>query len=368
MKILIVTTHLDLGGIGVYTLSLSSALKEAGIEVVVASSGGSLAHELERAGIEHITIPVNTSSDIGFHTLISVARLSSLVKERGIDIVHAQTRVSQVIAYFLCRKTGAGFVSTCHGFFKMKWFRHILPCWGERTIAVSEAVRQHLVCDLKVPKERISTIHNGIDPRRFNPDVSAADKGLIRKQYCLGPGPVVGIVSRLSKVKGHKYLIGAFAKLLQMIPDAQLLIIGDGARGYKNSLVSLASDLGVSSKTFFYPSCKDTTIPLSVIDIFCHPSLQEGLGLSILEAMAMRLPVIASNVGGIYTLIKHRINGLLVPAMNECALAEGIAQIISDPDMARRMGIASRQAVLRDFTLDIMRDKVIEVYEQLIRR
>ncbi|MFA5069627.1 MAG: glycosyltransferase family 4 protein, partial [Candidatus Omnitrophota bacterium] len=184
----------------------------------------------------------------------------------------------------------------------------------------------------------------------------------------LSPGPVVGIISRLSKVKGHKYLIGAFAKLSQMIPDAQLLIIGDGDRRYKDSLMSLAEDLGVSSKTFFFPSCKDTAMPLSAIEVFCHPSLQEGLGLSILEAMAMRLPVVASNVGGIYTLIRHKVNGLLVPAMNERALAEGIAQIISDPDMARRMGIASHQAVLKNFTLDIMRDKVIEVYNKVMGR
>ncbi|MFA5069113.1 MAG: glycosyltransferase, partial [Candidatus Omnitrophota bacterium] len=175
MNILILTTHLDLGGIGVYTLSLSLALKEAGMAVVVASSGGALVHELERAGIEHVYIPVKTSCDIGFHTFVSVVRLSSLIRGRGIDIVHAQTRVTQVIAHLLCRKTGARFVSTCHGFFKMKWFRRVLPCWGERVIAISDAVRQHLVCDLKVPKERVSIIYNGIDPKRFNPDMPAAD-------------------------------------------------------------------------------------------------------------------------------------------------------------------------------------------------
>ena len=365
MKVLLLTSHLDIGGVGIYTLSLALSLKEAGVDVIVSSSGGVLVYELEKSGIEHIRIPVNTSSDIGFHTLLSVFKLSSVIRQRGIDIVHAQTRVTQIIAHCLSRKTGAFFVSTCHGFFKMKLFRKIFPCWGARTIAISDAVRQHLVCDLGVSKDSIDIIYNGIDAKKFSPHASTMDKAIIKKQYSLHDGPVIGIISRLSKVKGHQYLLGAFAKVSEKMPDAQLLIVGDGPQKYKDSLDSQAKVLGISSKVYFYPACKDTVIPLSVIDVFCHPSLQEGLGLSILEAMAMELPVVASDVGGIYTLIKHKVNGFLISSMDEQALAEAILQILSDPDMADRMGKASRKIVLKNFTLDIMRDKVIEVYKEV---
>jgi glycosyltransferase involved in cell wall biosynthesis len=365
MKILLLTTHLEIGGVGIYTLSLAIYLKKAGIDVTVASSGGELTDDLKEAGIKHINIPVNTSADIGFHTIISVFKLSAFIKQNGIDIVHAQTRVTQVIACMVSRKTHSAFVSTCHGFFKMKLFRRIFPCWGDRTIAISDAVRQHLVCDLKVPKERISIIYNGIDVQRFKPGLSYEDKQLIKKQYSLSTGPVIGTISRLSEVKGHRYLIGAFASVLKSVPDAQLLIVGDGPHRYKNSLISLSENLGISSKVFFLPACRDTTIPLSVIDIFCHPSLQEGLGLSILEAMAMERAVVASDTGGIYTLIKHDVNGILVPPKNEQALTSAIIQILSNSDRAAQMGKLSRQMVLENFTLDIMRDKVIEVYRHI---
>jgi len=365
MRVLLLTTHLDLGGVGIYTLSLALSLKEAGLDVIVSSSGGELVYDLEKAGIEHIYIPVKTSSDIGLHTLISVFKLSHIIRKRCIDIVHAQTRVTQVIAHILSRKTGAFFISTCHGFFKMKLFRRVFPCWGAHTIAISDAVRQHLVCDLKVPKDNISIIYNGIDAKRFKPDASTADKRLIKKQYSLRDGPVIGIISRLSKVKGHRYLLGAFRKVLEKMPNAQLLIVGDGPRRYKDSLNAQAEALGISSKVFFYPACRDTVIPLSVIDVFCHPSLQEGLGLSILEAMAMELPVVASDVGGIYTLIKHKVNGFLIPSMDEQALADGIMQVLLDPDTAHKMGKLSREIVLQNFTLDIMCNKVIDAYKHV---
>jgi glycosyltransferase involved in cell wall biosynthesis len=365
MKILLIATHMNLGGIGVYTLSLAHALKEAGEEVSVASSGGQLVQDLKRLRIEHIQIPVNTSSDIGLHTLSSYSKLMPFVKERRIDIIHAQTRVTQIIAHMISRKTDAVFVSTCHGFFKDKFFRRLLPCWGQHTIAISEAVRQHLVCDLKVPKERTSLIYNGIDIKRFNPVISMDDKTHIRKRLHLGDGPVIGIISRLSTVKGHKYLLKAFTKILKKVASAQLLIIGDGSRKYRNTLQSLAGYLGISSKVKFHPACIDTVTPLSIIDVFCHPSLQEGLGLSILEAMAMKIPVVASDVGGIYTLIKHRVNGLLVASMDHEALADSVVEILSDSTMAEQMGACSRKIVEENFTIDIMREKVIEVYKNV---
>ncbi len=365
MKILLMTTHMNLGGIGIYTLSLARALKEIGEQVTVASSGGRLVEDLKHLGIAHIQIPVNTSSDIGFHTLYSYSKLKIFVKEQGIDIIHAQTRVAQIIAHMLSRKADALFVSTCHGFFKNKLFRKLLPCWGCHAIAISEAVRQHLACDLRVPKERISLIYNGIDAKRFNPAISMNDKTHTRRQLRLGDGPVVGIISRLSAVKGHKYLLEAFAKVSKKIANAQLLIIGDGPKQYRNTLQSMAGCLGISSNVKFHPACKDTVAPLSVIDVFCHPSLQEGLGLSILEAMAMKIPVVASDVGGIYTLIKHKVNGLLVASMDHEALADGVLEILSDNRMAERMGSCSRKIVEESFTINIMRDKVIEVYRNV---
>ena len=104
MKILLLATHLNLGGIGIYTTSLAVQLKALGNEVIIASSGGELAEDIKQKGITHIDIPVNTSADIGFHTFISYLKLLPVIRDKSIDIIHAQTRVTQIIAYMLSGK------------------------------------------------------------------------------------------------------------------------------------------------------------------------------------------------------------------------------------------------------------------------
>lgn len=366
MNILLLTTRLNLGGIGVYTASLARALKKKGVEVIVASSGGELTDELKKNNIEHINLAIDTSADIGAHTLMAYFRLSSLIRERGIQLIHAQTRVTQVIAHLLSKREKVAFISTCHGFFKRRWFRRLLPCWGERAIAISDAVREHLVNDMKVSKDRIRIIYNGIDIERFNRAPSFGEKSLIRNQLGLKEHSTIGIISRLSDVKGHKYLFGAFARMSHKFPGLQLLVIGDGPPGYTKELKALAESLGIEDRVLFHQACRDTSIPLSVIDVFCMPSLQEGLGLSIIEAMASGLPVVASNVGGIYSLIKHGENGLLVSPKDEDGLAEAISEILNNPSLAKKMGNISKELVKEKFGLDLMAEKTLKLYQEVI--
>jgi len=355
---------LNLGGIGIYTTTLAKALKKRGEDVIVASSGGELLRGLEKAGIEHVYLPIDTSADIGLHTLKVYLQLSRLIRERGIQIVHAQTRVTQVIAALLCRKTGSFFVSTCHGFFKRRLFRRLFPCWGQRVIAISDAVREHLVNDLKFPKERVRIIYNGIDIDKFDKVYSEHEKSLIRREYGLRDVTTIGIISRLSDVKGHRYLLGALAKLLPRFSDIQLLIVGDGPAHYREGLKELARTLGIEDSVIFHEACKDVSMPLSVMDLFCMPSIQEGLGLSILEAMATGIPVVASDVGGIYTLIKHKKNGLLVPSKDEYALADAILKVLNNKAMAEEMVRLSKEIAREKFALGIMVDKVLKLYAE----
>ena len=368
LKVLLLATRVNLGGIGVYTLSLAKALKARGIEPIIASSGGELLEDIRKQGIEHIYIPVDTSADIGLHTLIGYFRLSRIVKDNAIDIIHAQTRVTQLIAALLSRRFSMPYITTCHGFFKKRLFRRFFPCWGYRSIAISDAVRQHLVYDMNVTKDRIRLIYNGIDITRFNRQVSLEDKAHIRKEYKLKDLPTIGIVSRLSEVKGHRYLLGAFSKILRRFPDTQLLIVGDGKPRYLEYLKSIVDSLSIQDKVIFHPSCRDTYIPLSVIDIFCMPSVQEGLGLSIIEAMASGVVVVASDVGGIYSLIKDGENGFLVNPKDEEGIAEAIISLLLDKHMARKMADRGRSIANERFTLDIMTEKVISVYKELIKK
>ncbi len=364
MKILLLTTHLNLGGIGCYTLSLAKSLKKHGHNVLVVSSGGDLVSELNREGITHIKIDINTKSELSPRVFLAVFRLRSIINKEGIEIIHAQSRVTQVVADRVAKLSRAPYVTTCHGFFRPHWARRVFGCWGDRVIAISEAVREHLVNDLRVKKEKIALVHNGVDIAKFSHLYSEDEKEKFRAEAGLGSGPVMGIIARLSPVKGHKYLLAAMREVVNLRPDAQLLIVGEGPS--KEGLLNQTIILGLKKNVIFLGSTLDTTKPLSVIDIFALPSLKEGLGLSIMEAQAAGIPVIASNVGGIYTIIKDNENGLLIPPKDSLSLAQAIMKLINNPKLAKKMGERGREIIREKFSLDKMTEKIEEVYIQCV--
>ena len=136
MRILLLTTHLRIGGIGVYTVTLANALQKMGHIVFVASSGGELEKEL-LPEIKKARIPMGTKSIVSPKITATIYRLWELIKEEEIDIIHAQTRVAQFAACMLTSMTKVPYVATWHGFYRPHFFRKVLPCWGALTIAIS---------------------------------------------------------------------------------------------------------------------------------------------------------------------------------------------------------------------------------------
>ena len=144
-----ITTHLNIGGISNYVLSLSKALKDSGVEVVLASSGGELESEFRNLGTSNNNIEIMTKSEFSPKIFISIPSIVRLIRKKRIDVIHAHTRVSQVAAWMASFATGVPFVSTCHGYFK-KRARGVMDTWGRKVIAISAAVKKHLIDDLGV--------------------------------------------------------------------------------------------------------------------------------------------------------------------------------------------------------------------------
>lgn len=375
MNVLYLTNHLNIGGITSYVLSLATGFKKRGHNVYIASSGGELISRFIAEGIVYIRIPTKTKQEFSPTVLISLFKLLKYINEKEIHIVHSNTRVTQVLGCFIQRFSGIPHISTCHGFFKARFSRKIFPCWGKKVIAISEAVKEHLVLDFGLRHQDIRVIYNGIDIDKFKilpPKRDPAKGGENAKikieakdKFGLGESPVVGIVARLSDVKGHIYLIQAMKNVLEKIPDVELLIVGEGRM--KEDLINLTGHLGIEKNVFFVPSVMDTSDALSAMDLFVLPSLQEGLGLSIMEAMAAGLAVVGSDIGGLKSLIRHGHNGLLVKPADVEGLSCAILELLKDPQKRTILGSNARDFIKQNFSQNKMVTQTERVYLECLR-
>ncbi len=366
MKVLLLTTHLNIGGISTYVVNLACKLKQQGKEPVVASSGGVLVARLEKEGVTHYTIPIKTKNAAHPKVLFSVLQLMEIIKKEGVGIVHAHTRVAQVAAALLRRFTKVPYITTCHGIYKRHLFRRLFPCWGARVTAISEPVRESLVNTFKVAKNQALLLPNGIDVDSYNKSLSDKDKKGLKDFFGLRHEDiVVGSIARMEEVKGYQYLIRAVPYVIKNNPNAKFFLVGEGK--YKPTLLKLAEELKVTEHIVFADAMEDVNIPLGLIDVFVHPPIyEEGFGLCILEGMSSKKPVVVTNVGGIYMMVKDGLNGFLVPPRDPQALAEKISQLIDDAPLRDQMGEEGQRIAIEQFSLEGLCGKLNGTYEEVM--
>jgi len=364
MRILHITTHLDKGGIASYIYSLAMALKKEGHSVEVASSGGQLRDSFIEHGIRCVDIPIRTKKEISPSVALSYFALKKYLKNNRVDVMHAHTRVTQVLGCFLSRRLQIPLVTTCHGFFKPRWHRRVFPCWGEKVIAISSQVKNHLIHDFKVSPSRIYLVHNGIDLKKTR-EYSGEQIDNIKKEIGIPEGCiVVGTVGRFSSVKGFEYLIEAAREVLKNNPNMVFVIMGQGKE--EENLKKLAKDSHLEGKVIFFKPIRDSFEYLPVLDIFVMPSIQEGLGISILEAQSQNIPVIASNVGGISDIISDNVTGLLIPPRDPSEIAKAIIRLSKDKDLCQTMRVNAFNQLKKEFSLEKMVERTKEVYEDAV--
>jgi len=365
MNILILTNHLNYGGVSVYACQLASLLvRKYGEKVFIGSRGGDLEAELARGGIRHIHLPLTTKCEVSPKVFVSAFKLASLVRREKIDVIHANTRVTQVLGALVSVLTRRPMVTTRHGYFKRRLGRVFMPCWGRRVIAISDQVRDHLAYDFDVPTDRIDLVYNGIDPQQFVPH-AAAEIAAQRQAWGIDAGKmVVGHIGRLSSVKGQKHMILAASILRGRRPELRWVIVGDGKE--EKQLRSLIAEKKLADIVRLCPSAGNTSLALAAMDIFVMPSLQEGLGISILEAQAQGVPVVASRVGGVPTVIEDGATGLLVSSGDPPAIAAAVERLLEDRSLAQAITARAKKRVVEAFTLDTMTQKTRAVYQSVL--
>ncbi len=366
MRVLHVNTHMNIGGIGQYIVSLAKALKQKRIECFVASSGGELEAELVRLDIRHIRLDMKTKFEFGPKVFRAASRLARIIEDNKIDLIHAHTRVSQVAAYLASRRTGIPYVATCHGYFNAKLSRRLFDTWGEKVIAISEAVRAHLEKDFKVDPKRIEVIYNGIDLQRFSNIYSADQIARARRSLGIQRGNVIGTMGRLSSIKGQKFLIEAMKEIASKSKDTYCLMIGSGRE--EAALIDLSRALGLEERVIFTGAAyMDIPLYLACMDIFVLPSIEEGLGLALLEAMSLGRPCVASATGGIKDIINDGVNGILTPVGDSHAIAKAVLKILHDKELAKDMSKSAKDFVRGRFSIEAMADNMIDLYRRAIR-
>jgi glycosyltransferase involved in cell wall biosynthesis len=228
----------------------------------------------------------------------------------------------------------------------------------DQLIAVSRMIEDKLVTEGRTAAP-VRRIYNGVDLSRYEHTEPCCT---LPEEYGMEPGSqIVGVVARLEPEKGHATLFEAWPQVLRAVPDAYLLIVGEGSR--RESLEALARDLGIAHRVVFTGRRDDVPAVTAALDVAVLPSYREAQGLSILEALALSRPVVASNVGGIPEMITDGVNGLLVPPRDADALAAAIVRLLKDHPFADTLGRAGHDMVHDRFCIDLMVDAVQGIYE-----
>ncbi len=302
-------------------------------------------------------------------SLASLARAAGFIRRHRIQIVHATDRPRDAsYASLLGRMTPALCVVHMHapvaGLSRP-------TLWGMRNaaaiFAVSESVRGHLI-DLGMDARKIHTAHNAVDPDYFDPDRQPDASPSIRSQFGIpAAAPLVGIAARMNPWKGQYELLGAASQLRQTFPDLHVMILGADVPDMRAEFEKRARDGGIAERVHFGGFQKDVRPFLHEFDLFVHPSYGEPFGLSIVEAMAMRKPVIACNSGGVPEIITHGQDGWLVEERSVEGVATAIATLLNDRELGRRLGQRARETVCNRFTPRLQSAAVTKLYADLLR-
>jgi len=360
MNILQILPKLEVGGVETGTIDLSRELIKRGHKVIVVSGGGRLVKNLIELNIRHIELPAHKKSPF---TIIScIKKLEAIIRDEHIDIAHSRSRVPNIIAFFACRHTGAKFITTAHGYYSTHFISRITG-WAKFVIVASSVIGRHMISDFGVPHERIRLIPRGVDLDRFKfnmPSVSAK------------PEYRIGVIGRITPIKGHAFFLQAIARVVRLFPKARVVIVGDAPGEkpeYLEKLKALTRQLDIDRFVEFLGARYDIPKIMADLDLLVLPSIgQEAFGRVIIEAGASGVPVIATAVGGAAEIIEDGRTGILVRPGDMLEMVNSIIKVLKDRELSKNFAIEARRKVEREYSLSMMAEDTIKVYEEAHKR
>ena len=354
------------GGALVDLLRVLERLNRQSFEPIVLLSHGDFHTGLfDRIGIKtiHLHLPPWRKGKSLPRIPFAIYRLISLLKHEDIDLVHLNDADDIATVGIACKWVGIPCVVHARSEMEPRKFKKLWVHRADQVIAVSEAVRQAAVLG-GISLERIRVIHSGIELSFFS-EVTEALR--IRNQYGFEDRVVIGTVANLSPIKGPDLFLEAMSLVCRERPEVVGLWVGADDHRIQEGLEHRAKELGIGGRLVFTGFQLDVWPYLSAMDLFVLPSLEEGFGLVLLEAMSLAKPVVATCTAGAAEIVDDGKTGLLVSLADTEALAEAIMLLVKNTPQRKAMGEAGRQRVKENFSLERQIHEWESVYSLLLR-
>ena len=371
--VLQVLPSLVTGGAERGTIEIAGAIVADGGTAIVASEGGPMETDLRRVGALHLKLPAASKNPLAMYR--NVARLEQIITAYNVDIVHARSRAPAWSARAACQRTGCHFITTFHAPYNFanalkKRYNQIMA-EGERVIAISEFIAEHVREHYDVDRTRLRVIPRGIDIARFDPDRVSAERMIqLSTRWRLPDGvPLVLMPGRLTRWKGQTVLLEALAQLSGI--DYRCVMVGSdqGRAAYRRELEALIARYGLGSRASIMDECNDMPAAYMLSDVVVSASTDpEGFGRVVDEAQAMGRPVVASDHGGASEQIIAGHTGFLFPSGNAEALAAALRKALTlAPEARARLHDEAIARVRSDFTKDLMCARTLGLYREVLR-
>jgi glycosyltransferase involved in cell wall biosynthesis len=352
IEVLLLVGRFEVRGSSAYTLRLATGLAREGLAAKIVAADARrvsplVANRLHIREFRRLDAPLWGA--VVFRFLLNEMRRNPprLIHLQSPRVLRQGTR--------LARALQRPYVLTMHEHLAEGMPPRIDRRFCRRIIAVSESVRDDLLVRLRLPPEMVTVISSGVETYPWDDLPLPLEPGHV---------PVIGTAGPLEAVKGFPWFLGAARQVLARRNDLEFLVAGAGPE--EANLRRVARELEIAGKVTFVPYVQRFTEALAATDIFCLPSLQQGLGTIMLEAMALGRPVIATGVGGVASVIRHGETGLIVPPGNSGELARRILELLDQPTRARALGARARQLVVDEYSVESMVRKTAQVYREVV--
>lgn len=361
------------GGVERGTVEIAEAIADAGGRALVVSVGGAQVHEIARAGGEHIELPLHSKNPVVIYK--NILRLAALIERENVDLIHVRSRAPAWSALYAAKRTKRPLVTTFHGTYNarscIKRAYNSVMTKGERVIAISAFIAEHVHRFYGVPSSRLRIIHRGVDLYRFNPAKVSAERVVqLANEWRLTEGyPVIMLPGRLTRWKGQTVFIEAVAKLERR--DIRCLIVGgdQGRQDYRRELEAMVEKQNLGEIVRIVDHCADMPAAYMLSDAVVSASTDpEAFGRVMIEAQALGRPVIASDHGGARETVLPDKTGWLVPPGDVDALSAALSKVLALDGAARgRLSDAAITNVAEHFSKQKMCAKTLEVYNEVLQ-